>query len=53
MRPVKESGEKTAMKAYMWIAAAAITALLLTIRFAYPGDDQGKSKDGGPSGAFS
>jgi ketosteroid isomerase-like protein len=39
------------MKAHLLIAAAAVTALLLSIRLAYPGDDKGK--DGGPSGAFS
>jgi ketosteroid isomerase-like protein len=38
------------MKPYLWIAAAAVTALL-SIRLAYSGD--GKGKDGGPSGAFS
>jgi ketosteroid isomerase-like protein len=39
------------MKAYSWIAAAAVTALLLAIGPAYPINDKGK--DGGPSGAFS
>ena len=39
------------MKVSLWIAAAALTTLLLSIRFAYPGDDKGK--DGGPSGTFS
>jgi ketosteroid isomerase-like protein len=39
------------MRAYLWIAAAAVTALLLSIRSAYPGDNKGK--DGGSSGAFS
>jgi ketosteroid isomerase-like protein len=39
------------MKAYSWIAAAAVTALLVSIRPAFPIDDT--SKDGGPSGSFS
>jgi ketosteroid isomerase-like protein len=39
------------MKVYLWIAAAAVAALLLSVRFAYPSD--GERKDGGPSGAFS
>jgi ketosteroid isomerase-like protein len=39
------------MKAHVRIAAAAFTALLLSIRLAHPGE--GQSKDGGPSGAFS
>ena len=39
------------MQAYSWIAAAAVTALLLSIQLAYPNDDTGK--DGGPSGTFS
>jgi ketosteroid isomerase-like protein len=39
------------MKAYVWIAAVAVTALLLSIRLAYSIDEKGK--DGGPSGAFS
>jgi ketosteroid isomerase-like protein len=38
------------MKAHLLIAAAAVTALLLSMCLAYPGDDKGK--DGGPSGAF-
>jgi ketosteroid isomerase-like protein len=46
----RNSGGKTIMKTYLWIAAAAVIALLLPIRFAYPRDDKGK--DGGPSGAF-
>jgi ketosteroid isomerase-like protein len=36
------------MKPYLRIAAAAVTALLLSTRLAYPGD----GKDGGASGAF-
>jgi ketosteroid isomerase-like protein len=35
----------------LWIAAADVTALFISIRLAYPGDDKGR--DGGPSGAFS
>ena len=48
--PTKQSGGKSTMKAYSWIAAATFTALLLSIRLAYSIDDKGK--DGGPSGAF-
>ncbi len=39
------------MRASAWIAAGAVTALLLSIRLAYPSDERGK--DGGTSGAFS
>jgi ketosteroid isomerase-like protein len=38
------------MKTYSLFAAATVTALVLAIRFAYPGEDNGK--DGGSSGAF-
>src|SRR5580700_3624236 len=39
------------MKAYSWIAAVAVTVVLVSIRLAYPTDRKGH--DGGPSGAFS
>jgi ketosteroid isomerase-like protein len=39
------------MKTYSLLAAAAVTAFVLALRSAYPGDEKGK--DGGPSGAFS
>jgi ketosteroid isomerase-like protein len=39
------------MKAHFWIAAASMTVLCFSIRFAQSGNDHGK--DGGPTGAFS
>ena len=39
------------MKAYSWIAAVAVTVVLVSIRLAYPTDRKGH--DGGPSGEFS
>jgi hypothetical protein len=46
-----QAGDKTTMKTYPLITTVAVIALLVSIRFAYPGD--GGGKDGGPSGAFS
>jgi ketosteroid isomerase-like protein len=39
------------MKTYSLLAAAAMTAFVHALQFAYTGDEKGK--DGGPSGAFS